>query len=136
MDYFLARWYIVKDLPFERLKELHRFERAVYNYARSNRAMFGRSKIIPPLWWQEGALFLRGEFKNFWQTKKFGIAALAGFKEELAQLFAGTGLCPGGAGIFKDIDLAHKCDLAINASTARKARSHAAYETITARCAL
>jgi len=113
-DYLTARWYIIKNLSAARLTALHSFELAVLTYAAKNRAAMARAKIMPPLWWQEGALWLRKEFKNFWAENKNCPRNILGFKEELAQILSGSGLAPGGGEIFKDINLMHRCDLAIN----------------------
>ena len=113
-DYLTARWYIIKNLPARRLAALHNFELAVCAYSSTNRAAMARAKIMPPLWWQEGALWLRREFKNFWIENKNCPRNILGFKEELAQILSGSGLTPGGGEIFKDINLMHRCDLAIN----------------------
>ena len=114
MDYLLARWYIVSSLPPGRLKSLHSFERAVKAYGVNNRRALAAQRILPPLWWQEGALFLRVEFKKFWAEARQNPAALAGFKDRLAVVLDAPFTQSLGRGAFSDIDLMHRCDLAVN----------------------
>ncbi len=66
MQYLTARWLVVKTLPANKINNLHKLERAVFNYALACKAQFPKSKTTPPLWWQCTGSFLSPEIKKIW----------------------------------------------------------------------
>ena len=116
MEYLLARWYAVKNLPPQRLKALHNFEIAVKMYSAQKAAELKKQKIFLPLWWQEGALFLNKEFKTFWQLKAANLSEIQKFKAETEKIFKQNKLLVEDGRIFDDIQFMHSCDLAVNSS--------------------
>lgn len=115
MDYILARWFIIKNMPQVRLKQLHAFESAVFSYSAKLSKTRNKNKIFMPLWWQEGAMFLNKEFKSFWGESSKNAADIKDFKKEAKKILTDAGLNIS-ADIFKDINFMHQCDQAINAS--------------------
>lgn len=118
MDYLLARWFVIKNMDKERLKELHSFEKALSIYCLKNKDSLYGKKIFLPLWWQEGALFLRKEFKAFWIKSRQNPQAVLAFKKSLDKTLADKRLVLKDKNIFNDINFMHQCDLAVNASAA------------------
>ncbi|MDR0952853.1 MAG: hypothetical protein LBM71_01500 [Elusimicrobiota bacterium] len=127
MDYLIARWFVVKNLDAAKLKALHNFERAVKEYSLNNKDNFNKSKIIAPLWWQEGAIFLSKDFKAFWAAGKNNPAKTQAFILDIKTLLGAKFNCKNKSvqnpivslknKALRDINFMHKCDLAINAST-------------------
>jgi hypothetical protein len=113
MDYLFARWYAVARLDGKKLKALHNFENAVNKYALNKSAELKDQKILLPLWWQEGAMFLNKEFRTVWLDNK-KISKRQNFNRAIKEIFSGCGITPYA--VFENIDFMHRCDLAVNAS--------------------
>lgn len=105
MQYLTARWLTLKNLPSYKIKNLHRMERAVFDYALYCKKTFPKDKTTPPLWWQCTGSFLGGDIKAVF---KQSFEALAKANEEVAVNAKKENI--DLREVFSDINLMHRLD--------------------------
>ena len=108
MDYLTARWLAVKKLPPQKIKNLHKLERAVFDYGVCCRRAFPSDKTVPPLWWRCADSFLNKELKAVFAALPYEHKKFAADAGAVLSLCKNKKINPADA--FNDIGLMHALD--------------------------
>ncbi|ACC98125.1 hypothetical protein Emin_0570 [Elusimicrobium minutum Pei191] len=114
MDYLTARWFLVKQMPKNKLNAFHLMEKSVYNYSFDSYKLFKESKVVAPLWWQSATAFLSKENEGFWRicSNREKRLEIEEFALTVRSILRNKKI--DAAELFNNIKLMHECDLLIN----------------------